>query len=583
MKIKFAFFIQFVCIFLLMAGCARLKPAVKPAVPSGRESFRLPATGNVEIVTQYAYSTEPRIGYNTFEAYIENHTTNTITFKSATLNGVTLSVSAADLPKALRSISFDGEEIFLGSYEKPVDQEVTWFQFYPSAVAGPGETVVFQLNFKHVLTSQKKLVLRDEAGKEWQVTVPRFRQPDKLITAVTYPLDYGQVYVQYKSGSAPERLQLNDWEIKGFRRLTSVEGGMAPEVLATKSPFSIRTGLPIYVKIRFADGKERCALVRALNGIGLHACPAGPKSEAGLRELGLDVDPSVLMLPVDFACADFRAKDKGLSAMPAASARLKEYLAQPGKLGGLAFCTADFPEVWNIYGTLGDAGYEKTYRLGWGRKRLLFIEEEERNMERLQFTSAPRPWLWVPDRFQIEGRALSAEEMKLTGWMVMARGGKGIRYHFWMNSKLDPFAKIPDLLPAMKELNEEIGKQRGILSPLVLASERVRELGAPLKGRIKIYTGWSGEQGLLVMVRNLDYKVDLHPKDTKGLPFEPTVKNNLAVRIALPEWFKAGEAEDLLTNKRIKGQITTGEQGRKEMQINLDELKAYRLIWIPNS
>jgi len=565
----------------LLMGCARLKPAIQPSPPSREESFRLPATGNVEIITQYAYSTEPRIGYNTFEVYLENHTTNTITFKSVTLNDVTLSVSAAALPRALRTISLDGEEMALGSYEKPIDPDVTWYQFYPSAVAGSGETVIFQINFKKVLTSQKKLILRDERGNEWQITVPRFRQPDKLITAVTYPLNYEWVYVQYKSGSKPEQLWLNDWEIRGYRCLTA-QGGMAPEVLAVKSPFPIRTGLPIYVKIRFADGKKRCALVRALNGISLDACPAGPKSEAELKELGLDADPSVLMLPFDIDCADFRANDKGLSAMPSASGRLKEYTEQPTKLGGLGFCAAAFPEVWNIYGQLGDAVYEKTYRLGWGTNRLRFIEEEEINMEKLQAVAAPRPWLWVPERFHTEGRSLSAEEMKLMGWMLMARGGKGIRYHFWMNSRFDPFAKCPDLLPAMKELNQEIGKRREILSPLVLAFEEVRELGSPWNGRIKVYTSWSGEKGLLVMVRNLDYKVNLHPVEVKGLPFEAKIKKNVPVVVALPVWFKGGKIEDLLTNKRVKGQVTTGEQGRKEMQINLDELKAYRLLWFPN-
>jgi len=89
-----------------------------------------------------------------------------------------------------------GADLPLGGASAGKDDYV-WWQFYPSAEVGQGETIVFQVNIRETPTHSRKLVLRDATGESVDVTLPRFRPPEKILTAATYTVDYGKMFLQY--------------------------------------------------------------------------------------------------------------------------------------------------------------------------------------------------------------------------------------------------------------------------------------------------------------------------------------------------------------------------------------------------
>ena len=407
------------------------------------------------------------------------------------------------------------------------------------------------------------------------ISVPRFVPPQTRITAVTYPLDYSSVYVQFQSnGIKPQQLWLNNMLVEPFKILVSAVPD-APSMLAVKSPFRIKTGVPLHVRIRFADGQERHCLVRALNGISLDAPLASKTKAFDPSVLGLDAHPSVEFSGYDVACNDAKHKNQGGSAMAVTEERRAFSARHKDRLLGLVYCTAVYPELWNIYGQVADAVYAKSYRLGWAKNKPRFIEEEEECVTKAWLSAQPRPFLWIPDRWKPQGRRyLEPEELQVMGWTALVRGAKGIRYHFWKDAGQPAFAESTNLLQGIIELDRQIVTNKEALSSLALESERV--IGEEGRGWIKVYTAWAGDSGILVMVRNLNYRSS--PGNQSGSSsFTVQAKEHLLVDVAVPEWMEPGTIRDFITGSPVKTTKTAAG-----VQVELDRLDAYWLIWIEN-
>lgn len=616
--VHFRFALQLLML-IVVSGCATrppgtpggaanwLPPTIASTVSPAPSTSNLPPStpASLSISAQYAFSTGTRVGFNTAEIYLQNVSTNTIVFKTASLNGRELiALETKKTPVVFKTINFDGEDIPLLQTEVTSDPDLTWWQFYPSPELPPGSAILCQLNFRKTPTAQQNLVLTDMAGKTYPVTVPRFRNPEKLITAVTWPQDLSRAYIQFQSRKiAPTRLWLNNWEVP-FRFLPSSEPD-TPDMLAVALPksdpsnslFLLSPGTPFHVKIQFADNDTRQALVRTLPGILLDSWFKDRPNSQALIELGLDPQPAAVLLPLDVTCQDVRLNDKGSSAMPVAAERLKSWRERKDTLSGLTYCTAMFPELWNIYGQLADAVYSKPYRLNWGHNDARSIEEEEDCIKNARDSARPRPFFWIPERFKRD-RFIEPAEMRLIAWSTLMLGGKGIRYHFWKNEGPDPFAGCPLLLPALTNLNLEIRAHASTLAPLVPISERTIRHKAPTpsiqkssssssnpKSAIqnpqflfRLYTAFSGDQGLLLMVRNLDYQNDSKADDAGGAPrFQPNPQTGVPLSIALPAWFKCGQVTDYLSGNRLKA-----VKSEKQVDIRLDRLDAFTLVWLEN-
>ena len=559
---------------LFMGGCAHLsrRPVVIPDYPSPEIS----STGKVEVAVQYATSTDPHTGFNTLEVYFQNRTLKPVEFKSVSVDGRTWPVVVArKIPSAIKSLSVGGQEFSLTPPVLAQDPDVTWWQFYPTAKAAAGETVVLQVNFKDASRIGRTLEVVAAEGKRVSIPVPRFLPPQTRITAITYPLDYSRVYVQYKSGAAkPQKLWLNNMPVSSFKVLASSVPD-APSLLVVKSPFKIKTGLPLHVRVCFEDGQERHGLVRALNGISLDAPYAAKTREFDPVALGFDVHPPVEVSGYDVACSDSGRKSQGGCALAVAGERSGYYARNKERLLGVAYCTAVYPELWNIYGQVADTVYAKSYRLGWSKNPARFIEEEEECITKAWLSAQPRPFLWIPDRLKPQGRRyLEPEELQVLGWSSLIRGAKGIRYHFWKYVGQPAFVESPNLKQGIIELNREIVTNRQVLSSLVLETERV--VGEEDRGWIKVYTAWAGDNGMLVMVRNLNYRSDTGNRSGHGA-FVVKSKESLPIDVAVPTWLEPGTIKDFITGSPVKTIKTSAG-----LQLELDRLEAFRLIWIEN-
>ena len=553
---------------LVFTGCAHL----------GRESGGQPSAAGHEwktVTTQYAPSTAVRTGFNTFEVYLRNNTDKPIRYGCPKLDGKPLIDLALSRVTGPATVKLDGVQIPFPRNAWHTEPVVTWWQYYPAQEAAPGETVALQVNFRQSVTAQRTLEIPEAGGACHTVTVHRFRMPEAALSAVTFTPDFKRMYVQVASREEARRLWVNGEEVKPFRLLRRAEA-TDPDMLAFAPPRPVRAGMPLHVKVEFSGGAIRQSIVRAMSGISLDSCDRLPSSDR--KEYSLDDNPPVQLLDGDFTCSDTYGHRKGSSAPRMAADRMHFYTKHGDQLGGLGYCTAIYPELWNIYGPIGDAVYAKPYQLGWGYRRTKFIEEEETMMRSAALTAAPRPMLWIPQRLcPVGGRHLEAAELELLGWLSVIRGGKGLRYNHWRPpSEPDGFKDCPWLKPAIRDLNRAIRSRESLLSALALQSERKVEDASG--GWSKVYTAWSGDAGMLVMVRNLAYEADAtRQPDATGPSFRVKTRQNVTIPVSIPSWMKPAPPVEFLGGKSLAS--VTAANGK---QITLPELGAYALVWIAN-
>ncbi len=557
-------------LILLISGCATRGP---------RRAVETPAPIVVAGI-QYSVSTGNNPGYNTVEIYIENNGAHPVTFITGELEGFELPrLDAAAARKMAHLIKFplSGDEhapVDFGAL--PPDSPITWWQIYPDPIVAPGAAVVCRINLRGSSASHRKLVLRDAAGEAYPIRLPRFTQPQQRILAVTWSLDYRRMFVQYDSGrSSLKDIAMNRQTVGGYTVLQGARSGMA-EVAALTPPVGLKRGDPVDLHLRFADGSERRAHIRAAAGIMLDAPWGWRRSQTlppeQLAAYHLDADPAIGYLPYDVACGDTRAKSHGAAAMTVADARQDAWLRQPDRLSGVEFCTAIYGSIWNIYAPMTDAVFIKPYQLHWGPDASRFIEHEEDRIATAQTAAAPRPAVWVPERYK-RNRHIEGEELRVMAWMALARGVKGIRYHFWMNDRDAPFRESPGLGTAMQAVNAEIKQLESILGPLLLADTRLDR-----HQMIKVYESWSGDNGILLLVRNMNYRTDAQADNAGHEPrFRVTPSENVAVSLDLPPWMTPGNIVDPLG-----GETLSHEQNDRTLSINLPGLDAYSLIWVEN-
>ena len=246
--------------------------------------------------------------------------------------------------------------------------------------------------------------------------------------------------------------------------------------------------------------------------------------------------------------------------------------ASPGRLAGIDFCTTTTEKTWNIYGHLTDAVFVKPYRLHWGSDPTRFIEAEEACVEQAVTSSAPRPALWIPERFKRE-RHIEAPELRMMAWNALLAGSRGIRYHFWKNDRLDPFRDCPGLEDEVVSLDADIRKLAPILSALVpVRAETDRRQG------VKVREAWSGDAGVLLLVRDMLYSTDATSDDDGKSPrFQPGPTRPVTVAYALPPWLTPGDATDPLTDAPISMEKTD-----TSLTVTLPEFSLLQLVWIPN-
>lgn len=557
-----------------MAAAAAAFLSTSCVTPSPRSGGFSSGDGPEVLGVQYAAVVGGE-GYETVEVFLVNAGPVPVTFTNAVLDGVAL---LGEKDRATR-LAADRFRFDIGGKRvaspKPVgDNPVLWNQFYPDATLEPGASGVFQIGFrgKNARSGSRVLELAASEGSVLTARIPRLRG-GRRITAVAWTEDGSAVTVRFSKGPAPVAVRI-DGRTVPFRTLAPAVAGRPGAVVADLSE-AVHNGDSVLLELEFPSGTVR-AFLRAMPAFAIDA----PDFNADDRQLpaarrkafALDERRTFTRLPFDVACDDTRVGSPGSHALAVIAARLAAFRADPSRLHGLDFCTALYGPIWNIYGAMTDAVIVKPYQLHWGPDSARFLETEIAHVDRAVSAAAPKPVIWVPDRFGYQ-RRLEGRELELLAWCAALRGAKGIRHHFWLNRPGTPFADCPDIGETLPRLNRDLAKLRPLLSPLVPASAETDR-----HGMVSVLEGWSGDAGVLLLVRNMRHATDGEPNDGGRSPrFRTTPARNVSVSYRIPPWMKFVRAEDPLSGESYDA-IRDGDRAK----VVLPVLDAFRLVWIPN-
>jgi hypothetical protein len=529
---------------------------------------------------QYATSTEDA-GCETVEVFIFNPGTLPVIFKGAYLDGTAIAGSSRRAAEMARKFSFGtgGTGFNLRRPPPAADPRVIWSQFQPSHEITPGGFGVFQIGFRGMTchAGSFNLSLETVDGTCVDTVIPRLFPAGRRITAVTWSPDGSVVNVQYSGGTAPQALLVDEVPLPSMRILEHPVKGR-PGVVCGAMPCPAEPGAPVLITLDFGGGKQHRFLARALLDIVVDA-PNGWRDSETLREElrlehGFDANPAVKRIDVDVACGDTRAHRHGHRAPDVIDARVKAYTANPARLYGVEFCTAQYPEIWNIYTPIADAVFAKPYQLSLSRDPAAFIENELDTLSFIVGASAPRPVVWIPERYKKE-RRVEGRELEVLAWAAFLSGARGVCYHYWKNDPENPFGESVDVPGAMSRLNRELNSIRPILSMLIH-----QQSSGDRSGMTHVHEGWSGDAGVLLLVRNMRYSTDGRPNGGGRNPrFNVTAAEKVKINYLPPPWLMAGQAVDPLLGEPLE--TTAGRDG--ELSIRIPRLDSHQLVWIPNT
>lgn len=537
-------------VLLLAGACAHLPRSPRPPT----------AADFVPVAVQHVATVGADSPFDVVEVYLVNTGATTRAFTSVTLGDRPLRAVRTDA-MAGANLELEGRQVRLDP-DPAADPDVAWWQFYPGAEVPPGQTTVLTVCFRHQIPVPALLVARDSAGGRVETPLTRRRfGPEPRISAVTFERDFSRVYVQCDAPAKhPAALWLNGWSVPAVRRLDGANARV-PVLLCALPPFPIAAGMPLDVRVRFDDGSERRALVRAFAGISLDVADNLTTGIAHPGDLQLDPAPPVRIIPVDAVCSDLNSGRPGAAAWNVIAERQRTWRRRPDLLTGFVFCTAVTRDSWNIYGPIADAVYSKTYRHGWGTNPDRFLNEEQDLVVRTRTAAAPRPFLYIPERFERHGRHITPEELRVICWSAVAAGAKGVRYHFGMNPH--GFADTPALIPAIVDFDRVVRKWEGRLAPVAPVSDEIQ--GDEKTGYVRVLTGWAGDRGIFFCVRN---------QNCGAFPAgAPPPRRNVRVALDIPAWCRGAQISDLESGATL----SDSKPGRTN--IVLPELATCRLLW----
>ncbi len=550
---------------LLLSACSSPRRPAAPepaaALAGGAADAGTPREW-VPVHGQYAFSGGAPGANPVFEVYLTNTGRTARLFTGVELNGRSLDdrPPTAEMPGY---IHVDGVRFDL-PVTRPDDREVLWWDFLPGPEVPPGRTAVLAVLFSGVPRPHGALVVRDSEGGAESVRVPRCTPGQPAVTAVAFSRGGARIFLKtHSAGGPPSDIWVDGRRAAGWG-VFEMPAEAQSRVVALDAPAPLRPGAPVDVRVRFGDGRERRAAVRALDRMTLDM-PGGHGPTMGLaKSLRTDADPLASPVPVDACCGDLRAGAAGACAWDVVGERRRMQARDPGKLAGFAYCTAATPESWRVYGHIADAVYAKPYRFGWGNSQESFLDEEQEWVGFMRDTAAPLPFFYIPERFRKGGRFLRPAELEAACWTALLMGAKDIRYHFGLNAQgLDD---TPDLIPAIAAINGRVRELEAVLCQLIPAGGVRQPIGND--GHVVILTAWAVDHGALFLVR------DATPGALGAEP--PPTRRDLVLPLPVPAWCQDNGVVDLST-----GGALACIRRPDHTAVTLPEMSGWRLLWAP--
>ena len=553
-------------IALLLAGCrSSVSPVGGGAAPANP----------ISVASAHYFPTDDGKDDETYEVVLRNAGTAPVELTAAILDGRELKSANPSSAAALKSFSFDvgGRSAAQRRVRNPSDPDVRWWQFYPSPTIQPGGFASFMVNFIGS-TRSHSLELRTADGSVLCHKIPRRVPGGRAVTYLAFTGDGSTALVRHSKGAPPCGVSVNGKAVAGARALSPSNAGL-PGGVVVPLERPVAKGDPVFVELSFTDGSHASAFIRAMPGVysvapfGNHDDELLPKDVR--NRFGFDDTLAVHRLPHDVACDDTRTKEHGASAAACLVSRKMHFAAHPGELSGVDFCTGLYKGEWNIYAPMADAVFSKPYRLHWGATPARFMEEEDAMVDEAVRRAAPRPVAWVPDRFR-RAAELDGREFEQLAWCALMRGARIVRCHHWKNDLVRPFDGNPGLEEAWMRFNADFRRMRPRLERLIPARGWTER-----NARVAVLEGWCADEGVLLLVRNLDYDNGLTVlSKPRAHPFASARREVVTFGYAPPKWLKPGAAVDALDGSPV-GAIS----GRGRISLRLDGLGDFRLVWIP--
>ena len=565
----------------LLAGIATCAAVAAMQLVGCRSHVPPPSDGAtgampVSIVSAHYFSTGDGDCDETYEVVLRNDGDSPVSLTSALLDGRELKSPDLAAAAALKSFSFDigGRSAAQRRVRNPSDPDVRWWQFYPSPTIPPRGHAAFMANFRGRAKSHA-LEVRMADGTAVSHHVPRHVLGGRAITYLGFSGDGRTALVRHSAGVPPCGVSVNGKAIAGARMLPPANAGLPGAVVMPLTP-PVKKGDPVFVELSFPDGSRTSAFIRAMPGV-YSTAPHGNRDDELLpeevrRRFGFDDTLAVHRLPHDVACDDSRMREPGASASACLAARKSHLVARPLELSGVDFCTALYPGVWNIYAPMADAVFSKPYRLHWASAPARFMEEESAMVADAVRHAAPRPVIWVPDRFGRETE-LEGREFTMQAWCALLCGVRVVRCHHWKNDVRKPFDGNPGLEEAWMRFNADFRRMRPLVERLIPANGWTDR-----NSRIAVLEGWCADEGALLLVRNLDYSTGVVSLRKPRLhPFRSSRRDSVSLSYPLPKWLVPDQAVDALDGSRIEA----AKDGAR-LTLRLASIGDFRIVWIPS-
>jgi len=537
----------------------------------GNASFTLEA--------RWSYSLDP-FNYPWCEVYITNHTVKSVKLGKWKINGKDATNSGL----------------------------VVWSRYLPSDQINPGQSAVLRFSAKLVIqdnpawvkSSENKVLISLDNEKDLEINLPPVIEEWTRITSLTASSNYKTLFIGYgviRWISHPVKIKINGKEIATenwsqlsqpiedwdeFQR-TNYYG--KPGLIKVKMPEDVKLGSWIWVRMEMDNGAIIHTSMKISSGVLIDAFGV-EKSQGALRkELGLDLNPYAGLIDRDLSCQEMELGTPGKLAEWVISQATQRSAGSPENLNYIYLCTAAAANShYPLYSAMTDG-------LGFCRytfsmtKQTKFVEKEEFYCRVARRAAAPKPFIYIPETFTYKNvdRILEPGELRLLLYTAIGNGCKGVNYFIYGNpGEILGFQSSPILLEEIKRLNKEIKNLEPILSPALFYC--AHDIGDKVSGQ-KTYELWSGDTGVLLIMKNMDYTTDRNPNDMGKNPrFSYKQKADISLVIKKPEWLNLKtdnegnfKAVNPLTMKSLTGKFKDGN-----MLFVIPNLELTEVIWIQN-
>ncbi len=164
---------------------------------------------------------------------------------------------------------------------------------------------------------------------------------------------------------------------------------------------------------------------------------------------------------------------------------------------------------------------------------------------------------------------------------ALVSGTKGLKYfaYDFREGAMQGMVRSPALVEAAAEIGVAVRAREDLLAPLIPVSrERLTD-----PDDIEVQTSWAGDAGAVLLVRNLRCRSVAESADG-GPCFIVEERRNLALCVAVPPWLRVRGVRDFLSGAELPSrQLDAADgilPGQRAIEVTLDRLGAFRLLWI---